>query len=246
MSSNIWLQFQHCVLSKALWQVMALLDHSTWTGPPPSGPWDGGRISDNTLITLLVVAHWPTPTLAPPTCSLLPQHPKNTLQLVTQHSAHNPPFHWPLGGAAVCSCLYRPCLPSCGLALIWLKHVMNWPHQTSWGVGSGRPSTTHWTLPPGMGRHTKHLPHQQLQMSAACHIMWWVWAVTRWSLEVLVVVVVVYKSACNTYKTYRPPHRLYQHVNNISYCNVLLQTILATYTAILINNKWHTHTSVGH
>ena len=149
MSSNIWLQFQHCVLSKALWQVMALLDHSTWTGPPPSGPWDGGRISDNTLITLLVVAHWPTPTLAPPTCSLLPQHPKNTLQLVTQHSAHNPPFHWPLGGAAVCSCLYRPCLPSCGLALIWLKHVMNWPHQTSWGVGSGGPSTAHWTCQLG-------------------------------------------------------------------------------------------------
>ena len=191
MSSNIWLQFQHCVLSKALWQVMALPHHSTRTGPPPPGPLDGGRISDDTLITLLAVAHWHTPYTSP-AHSLTPTTASQE-HLANGHTAFNSQPSLPLTSmGAVCSCLYRPCLPSCGLALIWLKHIMNWPHQTSWGVGLGRPSTTYQTLPPGMGRHAKHLPHQQLQMSAACHIMWWVWAVMRWPLEVLVLVVVVY------------------------------------------------------
>ena len=35
------------------------------------------------------------------------------------------------------------------------------------------------------------------------------------------MVVAVYRSARNMYKTHRAPHRLYQLMNNISYCNVL-------------------------
>ena len=94
-------------------------------------------------------------------------HPKSTLQLVTHHSARNQPFHWPPEGA-VFIFLHRPCLPTCGLALIYLMSLwQDWPHWTWGGGGCGRPPEHTWHCHLGWEDTPSTFSQHQLQMSVA-------------------------------------------------------------------------------
>ena len=114
------------------WHVLSLLDQmlaiSGWGSPsceewrlhattatcfgcPPPGPWEGYGDSD-THASSYHTTQWP----AQPVNHICCIHLKNTLPLVTHHSAHNQPFHRLVEGT-ISSCLHRPCLPPCGYAL---------------------------------------------------------------------------------------------------------------------------------